>query len=69
MKRFTIVLTLCCFLFFLGALAFDKSTAPTVILPVNPPAVECGPSDDCCPEVAGRYHLRGRTKRFFGRVA
>ena len=32
----------------------------------NPPA---GCRQGCPPKVAGRYHLRGRTKRFFGRVS
>ncbi len=31
------------------------------------PVIECK-GDGCC-DLAGRYHLRGRTKKFFGRVS
>ena len=78
MKRFTFILLASAVFFFFCALSFSgcTDTAP----PVDPPAVEdvevfpepgnpkCPPG--CCPTgLAGRYHQRGRTNRFFGRVS
>jgi hypothetical protein len=46
------------------------SMTPVQPIDIGPP---CCPPGECFPEpgnpFAGRYHLRGRTKRFFGRVA
>ncbi len=63
MKRFA--LTLCLFLL-AGCTPIEPSMTP-----VEPPC-DVQMDSDCCPandDLAGRYHLRKRTKRFFGRVA
>jgi hypothetical protein len=74
MKRLVIVLFLSWIAIF-GVLSFQGCTSeqpidpPVHILPVE--LDNCFPEPDkgCCDELAGRYHLRGRTKRFFGRVS
>ncbi len=70
MKRFTFGLLFACVFFSLSALAIN-SYMP-VDQPVDQPVIECD-DNGCYPEpgnpLAGRYHLRGRTKKFFGRVA
>ena len=63
MKRFTIALLLTSALFLVCALAFNDITAD---MPTTPPDDTQMDTDD---SIAGRYHLRGRTKRFFGRVS
>ncbi len=70
------------FAFIIGfAVAFLLIPATPSDQRTSPPAgssdvfIDCD-AKGCCPqpsaeadEVTGRYHLRGRTKRFFGRVA
>ena len=58
------------FLIFAATYAFTGCTPD--VPPTPPPAIECypEPGNECCPtELAGRYHLRGRTTKFFGKVA
>lgn len=81
MKRFTIGPLLACVFFFSCILVVNgcTPTAPPVQTDIQlddgeffpePGNPKCGPGDNCCPtELAGRYHQRKRTKRFFGRVA
>ena len=57
----------------LFALVFSFGCAPAPDIKididiVDPPAVECD-DNGCCNKFCGRYHLRSRTKKFFGRVA
>jgi hypothetical protein len=56
------------FLILATTFAFTGCTPEVPDAPVKPDCNIESP-EDCCPEVAGRYHLRGRTKRFFGRVS
>lgn len=74
MKCFALAICLFAFIVVSGCIPNVQPTPPDIQLdggeffpkPGNP---KCGPGDNCCPtKVAGRYHLRGRTTKFFGRV-
>lgn len=84
MKRFALGLFFACVFCVVCVLTINGCTPeqPVNILPIGTP-VDILPADEfspkvdnpncppgCCPtELTGRYHLRGRTKRFFGRVS
>jgi len=62
MKRFVLILCLCCF----GCTPAPE-TDEFFPEPGNP-TIECDDDSECCPKVAARYHLRKRTQKFFRRV-
>ena len=75
MKCFALAICLFAFIVVPGCIPTLPTVPPDIQLddgeffpePDNP---KCGPGDNCCPtELAGRYYLRGRTTKFFGRVA
>ena len=63
------------FVFFFSSILVIRG-CPQTAPPINIEPERYCPEPDilddepCCPtELTGRYHLRGRTKRFFGRVS